>query len=228
MTTTPNPTRLLSIQVAPWAILNEGIDAALDFMCECGLNAIHLNTHTYYGGGGGNQRGFEHWATDHPGEPGGHWRGQETGAWLAHDPARYAEVGLFHDYEGGAPDSTQFDAICAAAQARGMRVYARYLDGIETHRHRIPGWQDVLSVDADGNCVDQPCFIHPRLREWNRLTLEDIGAHPALDGVLFGIERGSPLEGMLYWGGHTICFCEHCQAEARRRGFDIERARLGF
>jgi hypothetical protein len=219
----------LSIQAAPWSILNEGIDAALDFMQANGLDAIHLNTHTYYGGGGGNRGGYQVWAPDHfVSDPDKRWQGLECGAWIRHDPDRFADVGLFHKYGGDEPDSDRFDAIVHAAGKRDMKIFGRYLDGWERNRHEIPGWTDVLCVSPTGEQLTIPCFNNPRVRRWSRLTMEDIAAHPHIEGLLYGCERGTPLDDVLLMGQHPYCFCEHCRSEAGKRGIDAQRAAAGF
>jgi len=222
---------LISVQVAPWAILNEGVDHALDFLCENGVNGLHLNTHTYYGGGDGNRNNLYCWAPDHcQTDENKLWDGPSSGvAWIQHNPERYREAGVFHHYGDNGPGSAEFDAIAEGARRRGMRVYARYLDGWESNRMKnIDGWEGLLSVGPDGEQLRIPCLTNPRLREWSRLTMEDIAAREDLAGVLYGIERGTPLEDVLYMGALPHCFCHHCEEAARRRGFDFERAKEGF
>jgi len=219
----------ISIQATPWSILNEGIDNALDFLRENGVDAIHLNSHSYYGGGSGNHKDFHMWAPDHFVEdPAQRWQGMTGGAWIEHDPARFADIGIFHWYENEAPNSREFDAIVEAAHARDMRIHARYLDGWETYRHSIDNWDEVLCVSPEGKKLTIPCFSNPRVREWSHLTLEDIGRHPGIDGVLYGIERGTPLDDILYFGQLPYCFCEHCRAGASERGIDMARVQAGF
>jgi hypothetical protein len=190
----------LSMQVAPPFILNEGIDRALDFMAGNGLDALHLNSHTYYGSN--SNRDIRHWAPDHL--PAERLNILTQRAWVMHDPARFRAVGLFHIYPEAGPDGADhFGAILSAARARGMKVHIRYLDGWEPHRRTMPGWSDVCCRTLDGDVLQVPCFAQERVQEWWRLTVEDMadvttwtgsstesnGAHPSLTCSFMGSRR---------------------------------------
>jgi hypothetical protein len=215
----------LSLQVSPWSILMEGVDPALDLLRDAGVDGLHLNSHTYYDAGiEPGKRAL--YAQDHP--PVHDFVGRFERAWVRHDPADYEDLGLFHLYGEAGPSSDEFDRIVAGARERGMRVHARYLDGWESARRAIPGWTEICCLDARGERLPIPCFSQPRVREWARRTAVDI-ARSGVDGLFYGIERGTPLADALFSQHQTAyCFCDACKRLADEDGLDFDAIHAGL
>ena len=221
----------LGIQVAPQFILGEGIEASLDFLQENGVDALHINSHTYYGGGevatqDDLAKVKKFWADDHPEfkactEMNGR-------AWVKHDPAVFKDCGLFHRYPEN-DDTDYFRLILDAAHARGMQVHARYLDGWETSRGKAPGWKDIQCRSLSGRHLDIPCFSQQRVHEWTKATMSDMAKNYDLDGLFYGIERGTGLSDIMTFGHEEpYCLCSACEQTAKEHDVDFIRLHQGL
>lgn len=221
----------VGIQISPHAILDEGIDHALDLLQDAaGVNALMLNTHGYYGAANGWRKpGLL--ATDHGVELHETTDGSLERQWVRHDPARFVGIGVGHrplEDDDRWPGRDVFAEILEAAKARGMRVYGRYLEGWEDARTRhIPGWADLRMVDPWGEPLRAPCFANPRFLAWWRATVQDVAGYP-IDGFFHGFERGATLSDVVFGKQRPYCFCEHCLRRADAAGVDADRAREGL
>jgi hypothetical protein len=230
-----NPFRL-GIQCTPYQLFDEGLEPALDALAAAGCDAIHPSAHVYYTPGGQRRSPGEPWsrhlADDHP--PRRCTPGPNCRAFAVHDPARFADLGLFHAYPAPADDAfagrDPFGEIIAAARARWMQVHARWLDGWGLGRlEGIPGWDAVAARTPAGEALPTTCYGSERYREWWRRTVTElVERYPDLAGLYFGFERGSPLSDVLFHGQPPYCFCAACQDRARRHGLDIDEVRRGF
>ncbi|NRA39763.1 MAG: hypothetical protein HRU15_16600 [Planctomycetes bacterium] len=221
----------LGIQVAPQFILGEGIEESLDFLQANGVDALHLNSHTYYGGGevatqDNLAKVKKTWPDDHPEfksctEMNGR-------AWVQHDPAAFKACGLFHRYPEN-DDTDYFRQILDAAHARGMQVHARYLDGWEISRGHIPGWTDIQCRTLSGTHLDIPCFSQQRVHEWTKATMADMATHYEVDGLFYGIERGTVLSDIMSFGHkEPYCQCSACEHVAQEHNVDFQRLHQGL
>ena len=122
-----------------------------------------------------------------------------------------------------------FDEIIPAAAERGISVHARILEGFRPATSQlIPGFAQVLQVDAEGRRTHLPCWNHPAYRAWWLATVEDLIREHPLDGLLLGPERDGPLGPLLHDAVVPGCFCPHCEHRARADGVDPRRAREGM
>lgn len=219
---------LIGTQIWPHAILDEGIDSALDLMVREGnINALMLNTHTYYGAANGwRERGSL--ADDHGVELAEHPQDSVAGAWIRHrHPFFTKEIGHRGPPEMR-PGTDPYLRIIEAARDRGMAVYARIIEGWEPARLRhIPGWRRLCTVDVYGEPHCIPCFANPLFRQWWQATVEDIFQYP-VEGIFYGFERGETLSDVLFHAQRPYCFCRWCRERAQAHNIDVERAREGY
>lgn len=222
----------IGIQVCPHAILDEGVDQALDLMVEkAGINSLMLNTHSYYGAANGWRKNHS-LAQDHGAALSDPGDGSLERPWVVHQESTFAGLPVKHrpmDASIRYGNGDIFGKLVEAAHQRGMKVYARYLEGWESARLRhIPNWTAVLAEDLQGQKMQIPCFTNPVYREWWRATIEDVARLYPIDGYFLGFERAEPLSDTLFPGQKPYCFCEHCVRRGRENGVDIARARLGW
>jgi hypothetical protein len=118
--------------------------------------------------------------------------------------------------------------VVPAAKKRGMKVYSYLFDtGPKDRPFNVPGIADILEVDLLGRKASRPCLHHPGYLAWLFAIVEDLCRSHDVDGILWGIERQSPLANMLHQEA-PACFCAHCRQEAHRRGIDVQRAHQGY
>ncbi|MEZ4730096.1 MAG: hypothetical protein R3E79_23440 [Caldilineaceae bacterium] len=130
-------------------------------------------------------------------------------------------------------DREVFAEVLEPARRRGMKVYARVLEGSGAAlAGYLPNWVKALTVDCYGRINHHPCWNNPDYRGWWLGTVEDLFKSYPLAGFQWGAERVGPLSHVLYnhrlGQSAPICFCDHCQAQGRAEGIDVERARQGF
>ena len=227
-------TPLVGIQIAPFNLLDEGIEPCLDLMQKtAAINAIFCYSHTYYGvpyvpkG-----RPLEVLAPDHGvpvrAEEGRHlWP-----VWVRHDRANFKETSLWFSERDARSEHSGRDVLREVrepARRRGIKVYARILEpGVNEVAGKITNWGSIQSVDLDGRKAEQPCRNHPDYLAWWSAMATDLFRNYDLDGYQWGAERSGPLASLFANGTKPACFCEHCVARARRAGVDSDRAKAGF
>ena len=226
--TTQPSTPFNAIQMGPHTMLDEGIEHALDLVQEtAGINAVMIYSHTYHGD---IRKPQQLLATDH-GVPPREMRGRKLPAvWVRHHEQYFKNTTLRHQvpdasYEYAARDL--FQEVQAPARKRGMKVYARILEGASP---TIQGFSKVTTRDVYGKPTRVACWNHPEYRAWWNATVEDLFRTYPLDGFQWGAERMGPLMNVISpWNDAApTCFCEHCVARGKANGIDPERARKGF
>ena len=225
---------LVGIQVAPFNLLDEGIEPCLDLMQEtAAVNAIYCYSHTYYGipyvpkG-----RPVEVLAPDH-GVPVRAEEGRRLWpVWVRHDRANFKDTSLWFAERDGQAEYSGRDVLREVrepARRRGIKVYARILEpGVNEVAGKITNWGSIQSVDLDGRKAEQPCRNHPDYRAWWAAMVTDLFRNYDLDGYQWGAERSGPLASLLASGTKPACFCPHCVERARKEGVEAERAKAGF
>jgi len=221
--------RTMGIQVGAVSFLDEGTDRVLDLFGENGINTLFLAIFTYGRGIGGRQpRGTplpDHGKQEYDDEYHG-------GNFATPHPQYYKDTSITPQK---APDYGSYDVIADVlprAHARGMKVIGWYED---VFRNDVPGLDRAYEVDVHGRPAARVCYRNPNtVNFWLGLTQDFLQSY-ALDGLMFGSERQGPLNNALgasHGGGPSPstagCFCQYCEAAARKDGINVDRARQGY
>lgn len=216
----------VGIQIGAISFVDEGVEPVLDLLQEkAGVNALLISALSWSRGNAGRAAyGFP----DHGVQEPDHLQG---GAFFRPHPDYYGAT--FHS-KFGAPDSLvqNFDTLAdviPAARARGMRVYPYYCETSSSAIRSIwqPGFPHFLDRDHWGKTATRPSLLNPQYRAWWRSVINDWFANHDLAGLLWGIERHSPLMD-IFRGDSSTGFDEYFKAEARARGIDVPRAVEGY
>lgn len=216
----------VGIQIGAISFVDEGVEPVLDWLQEhCGVNALCVSALSWSRGNAG--RATEGYPDHGPAEP-DHLQG---GAFYQIHPEYYTGTPV-KDFTAPDPLLKGFDtlgAVIPAARERGMQVYPYYCETAQsTIRHLWqPGWHLFLDTDHRGRLATRPSLMNPGYQEWWRSVIDDWFHTYPLDGLLWGIERQSPLMDML-GGDTTTGFDRHFREEAQRRGINIQRAVEGY
>ena len=216
---------LIAIQVGARSFADEGIPQVLDVLQErAGVNAIHFAAYTYTRGTGGRQV---------PGHPLPDHGPQEYddfvgGNFAQGHPEYYRktviDVADFQSPDVGTAGTDWLEAILPECQQRGIDVYAWAVERFGMH---VKSGQLLLQRDLYGRPMAQPCYANPDYRYWMLGLMEDYAKSYPVAGIMWGSERRGPLESIVL-GSVPYCFCDHCLANGRAAGIDVERARAGF
>jgi hypothetical protein len=217
-----------AIQIGPHTILDEGIEPCLDLIQEtAGINALMIYSHTYHGD---IRKPAQLLAPDHGAVPREMRNRKLPAVWVKHHDQYFNDTTLRHQrpdnsYEYANRDL--FQEVQEPARRRGMKVYARILEGPSS---TIQNRSKVVTRDVYGKATNVACWNHPEYRAWWNATVIDLFRTYNLDGFQWGAERMGPLmNAILPWNDAApTCFCEHCVARGRAKGVDPERARTGF
>ncbi|MEW6578098.1 MAG: hypothetical protein AB1435_02770 [Chloroflexota bacterium] len=216
----------VGIQIGAISFVDEGVEPVLDLLQEkAGVNALLISALSWsLGNAGRSAYGFP----DHGVQEPDHLQG---GAFFAPNPAYYAAT--FHR-QFAAPDLLYrgFDALAdviPAARARGMQVYTYYCETSSSAIRSLwqPGFAHFLDRDHWGKVATRPSLLNPHYRTWWRCVIEDWFQSHDLKGMLWGVERQSPLMD-IFRADSSTGFDEYFKAEARARGIDVERAIAGY
>ena len=225
---------MIGIQIAPFNLLDEGIERCLDLVQETAdVNALFCYSHTFYGipykpvG-----RPVEVLAPDHGITPRAEGDRRLWPVWVRHDRANFKDTSLWfaeRDPQVEYPDRDVLHEVREPARRRGIKLYARILEpGVGEVDGKILNWPSIQSVDLDGRKAPQPCRNHPDYLAWWAAMVTDLFKNYDLDGYQWGAERSGPLAMLLANGAKPACFCDHCVQRARKEGVDPERAKSGF
>ena len=217
------------IQIAPHSILDEGIDYCLDFLRETAeMNCLMLSSNYYYG------------AMGRPVElMGDHGKPKKSGAdrnfprlWVNLDNKYFSNTTLRHKVRDRSVEYGNRDLYAELrepAHKRGMTIHERMYapKGMEVSAF-IENWENVLSVDINGERVSEPCPNNPDFREFMKATVTALFSEYEIDGIQYGSENVSPLSRTLFFGNTPWCFCKHCTARAEQQNIDVVKARNGW
>jgi hypothetical protein len=216
----------VGIQIGAISFIDEGVEAVLDTLEQtAGVNALFISALSWsYGNAGRAVYGFP----DHGVQEKDHLQG---GAFFRPNPAHYDAT--FHK-QFAAPDPLyqDFDALAdviPAAKRRGMKVYTYYCETSSSGIRPVwqPGFIHMLDRDHWGRTATRPSLLNPHYRTWWKCVIDDWFSNHDLSGMLWGIERHSPLMDICRGDG-TTGFDAYYRAEARARGIDVERAIAGY
>jgi hypothetical protein len=224
----PGHTMFNAIQMGPHTMLDEGIERCLDLIQETAdINALMIYSHTYHGD---IRKPAQMLATDH-GVPVRDMRNRKLPAvWVKTHEQFYKNTTLRHQVPDSSfeyADRDLFEEVQEPARRRGMKVYARILEGASP---TIRNFSKVQTRDVYGKSLRVACWNHPEYRAWWNDTVEDLFRTYRLDGFQWGAERMGPLMNVILpWNDAApACFCEFCVARGKANGIDPERARKGF
>lgn len=215
------------IQMGPHTMLDEGIEHCLDLIQEtAGIDAVLTYSHAFHGD---LRKPATALATDHGKRPRTN-RGPLPAVWVRHHDRYFRNTRLrvrppdpALEYAG----RDIFAEMLEPARRRGMKVYARVLEGSGSS---IENFAAVAAVDVYGKPARVACWANPDYRSFWCAVVEDLFRSYDLDGFQWGAERMGPLMNVILpWDDRPpACFCGHCVARARSNGIDPERAREGF
>jgi TAT (twin-arginine translocation) pathway signal sequence len=224
-------TKMVGIQIGAVSFVDEGTEKVLDVLQQRGcVNTLFLAVFTYGRGIAGRQI---------PGQPLPDHGAQEYdlnfhGGNFATPHAEYYKNTVLK--ETRAPDHGDLDILAEVipvARKRGMKVICWMEDVFRTD---VPNVGKVQERDLYGRNAETLCVNNPDYRNFLTGLVEDYARSYDVDGIMWGSERQGALCDSL-GATHDIppidpdkvtCFCEFCQAKAKQRGINPERARQGF
>ncbi len=215
----------VGIQIGAISFVDEGVEQVLDTLqATAGVNALFISALSWSRGNAG--RALYGYPDHGAAEP----DNLQGGAFWKPNPAYYTT----NPDNLLAPDALTkgFDTLAEvipAAQARGIKTYTYYCETAASSIRHIwqPGFHAYLDRDHWGKVATRPSLLNPHYRAWWRSIIDDWFSNHALDGMLWGIERQSPLMD-LFRADSTTGFDEYFVAEGRARGISVERAIEGY
>jgi hypothetical protein len=225
------PSKMIGIQVGAISFVDEGTERVLDVLQErARVNTLFLAVFTYGRGIAGRQI---------PGQPlPDHGKREydlnfHGGNFATPHPQYYKNTVL---KETRAPDHGDLDILAEvlpAAKKRGLKVICWLEDVFRTD---LPNIGKVQECDLYGRNAETLCVNHPDYRNFFTGLVEDYARSYDVDGIMWGSERQGALSDSLgathdtppIDPGNVTCFCRFCQAKAKERGINVERARRGF
>lgn len=216
----------VGIQIGAISFIDEGVEQVLDILQEkAGVNALFISALSWsYGNAGRAAYGFP----DHGVKEKDNLQG---GAFYRAHPDYYKAT-FVDKFDAPDPLYKGFDALAdviPTARARGIKTYTYYCETSHSSIRALwqPGFVHFLDRDHWGKTATRPSLMNPHYRTWWRSILDDWFSNHELDGMLWGIERHSPLMD-IFRADSTTGFDEYFKAEARARGINVERAVEGY
>ncbi|MBK8021088.1 MAG: hypothetical protein IPK19_06545 [Chloroflexi bacterium] len=216
----------VGIQIGAISFVDEGVEQVLDTLqSRAGVNALLISALSWSRGNAGRALyGFPDHGAAEPDN-------LEGGAFWTPNPDYYGAT----DHKNFvAPDPLYkgFDTLAdvvPVAKARGIKVYTYYCETSASSIRHIwqPGFHQFLDRDHWGRTATRPSLLNPEYRTWWRSVIDDWFSNHALDGMLWGIERQSPLMD-IFRADSTTGFDSYFVAEGRARGINPERAIEGY
>ncbi len=223
----PAPHVFVGIQMGPHTMLDEGIEPCLDLIREAAaVNAVFTYSHAFHGD---LRKPAGALADDH-GKPPRANRGPLPSVWIRHHDRYFKNSRLRIrpvDRSLEYANRDLFAEMVEPARQRGMKVYARILEGSGTS---IENFESVVTTDVYGRRARTGCWTNPDYRSFWAAVVEDMFRSYDLDGFQWGAERMGPLMNVILpWNdAPPACFCEHCIVRGKSKGIDPERAREGY
>ncbi len=217
---------VIGCQVGAISFVDEGVNHVLDFLHdEASVNSLFISSLSWARGNAGRgSMGYP----DHGPQEEDHLQG---GAFFKPDPQYYNNT-FIKNFESPDPLYQGFDNlrdVIPEAKKRCMDTYVYFCETsrLEPRSLWVAGWPHLLQVDILGRRNYRPCYYNPEYRNWNRSVMEDYAKNHELTGLLWNLERKSPVIAVLD-GEAPTCFCPHCVAEGRARNIDVNRAKEGL
>jgi len=224
--------KMIAIQIDASGLVDEGVDRLLDEVQQrAGVNTLMIDTLWF--ASDVTPAGLTKSKTrGHTRDTNSKLIGGRTG--FVH-PQYYKETGV--DWRALIPAANTPDILAAlgeGAKRRGMRVVALFKDGPP---EEAPGYEKMCEYDFNGQRAETSCKSNPFYRAMLTGVMEDLIRSYSVDGIMYMAERQGPFTdtlGLRFRGerrglpGSRTCFCPHCQAKAKARGINFERAKAGF
>ena len=222
---------MVGMQVGAVSFLDEGVEETLDvFQKDGAVNTLFVATFTYGRGIAGRQV---------PGQPlpdhGKQQYDTDTfygGCYTKVNPKYFADT-VFKDFR--APDLGNYDvleSVLPEARKRGLKTICWFED---VFRKDLPHIDQLQEKELSGENAVTLCFNNPNYRAWLLGMVENWASTYDIDGIMWGSERQGAFSNMLDSRAgspgspsRVTCFCQYCQAKARERGINPERAQKGF
>jgi hypothetical protein len=216
----------VGIQIGAISFIDEGVEQVLDILQgEAGVNALMISALSWsYGNAGRATYGFPDHGVAEPDN-------LQGGAFFEPNPLYYGATD-HKNFKAPDPLYKGFDTLAdviPAAKARGIKCYTYYCETSSSAQRHIwqPGWHQMLDRDHWGKTATRPSLMNPHYRAWWRSVIDDWFSNHELDGMLWGIERQSPLMD-IFRADSSTGFDEYFVAEGRARGIDPQRAIEGY
>jgi hypothetical protein len=224
--------KMVGIQIGAVSFMDEGVEPVLDILQkDAYINTLFVATFTYGRGIAGRQV---------PGQPlpdhGKHEYDTDTfkGGSYTKVHSQYYKDTVIKDFR--APDFGNYDVLEAtlpAAKKRGIQTICWFED---VFSGSVPNIDKVQEKDLHGRNAKTLCLNNPNYKNWLVGTVEDYARSYEIDGIMWGSERQGPFSNALgasHGGGArdagtVTCFCSFCEAKAKQRGINVERARAGY
>lgn len=216
----------VGIQIGAISFVDEGVEEVLDILQEkAGVNAILISALSWSIGNTGRAAfGFPDHGVQEPDDLKG-------GAFYEPDP-RYFKKSFMNRFDAPDPLTKGFDTLAdviPAARKRGIKCYTYYCETSSSAIRSIwqPGFEHFLDRDHMGRMATRPSLLNPDYKTWWHSIYSDWLSNHDLSGILWGIERQSPLMD-IFRGDSSTGFDQYYIAEARARGIDVQRAIEGY
>jgi hypothetical protein len=225
--------QMIGLQVGAVSFVDEGTEKVLDQLQEdADVNTLFLATFTYGRGIAGRQV---------PGQPlpDHGMQAYDTGTFYGGNYAtihpQYYKDAVFKGTPAPdlGPHYDVLDAVLPSARKRNIRTICWFED---VFRRDLPNISALQEKQLSGKNAATLCFNNPNYRNFLLGIVEDWSRSYDIDGIMWGSERQGAFSNALgaSHGGrssdpHNVtCFCQYCEAKARERGINPQRARDGF
>ena len=162
------PALFNAIQIGPHTMLDEGIDRSLDLIQEAaGINVLMVYSHTYHGD---LRKPAQFLATDHGVPPRDMRNRKLPSVWVRQHDRYFQNTTLRHqrvDRSFEYADRDLFAELAEPARKRGMKLYARILEGSGREvAQSVEGFSKVVTRDIVGRPTAVACWNHRDYRAW--------------------------------------------------------------
>ena len=227
-----NSQPMVGMQVGAVSFVDEGVEKVLDvFQQDGAVNTLFIATFTYGRGIAGRQV---------PGQPLPDHGKQEYdtgsffgGSYTKINPQYFKDTAFKSFRATDFGDYDVLEAVLPSARKRGMKTICWFED---VFRKDLPNIDQLQEKELSGANATTVCFNNPNYRNWLLGIVEDWSRSYDIDGIMWGSERQGAFSNALnaHAGSspsspmRVTCFCQYCQAKAKERGINPERARQGF
>ena len=227
-----NSQPMIGMQVGAVSFVDEGVEKVLDvFQQDGAVNTLFIATFTYGRGIAGRQV---------PGQPLPDHGKQEYdtgsffgGSYTKINPQYFNDTAFKNFRATDFGDYDVLEAVLPSARKRGMKTICWFED---VFRKDLPNIDQLQEKELSGANATTVCFNNPNYRNWLLGIVEDWSRSYDIDGIMWGSERQGAFSNALnaHAGSspsspmRVTCFCQYCQAKAKERGINPERARQGF
>jgi hypothetical protein len=220
--------KMIGIQVGAVSFVDEGVEQVLDiFQQRAGVNTLFLAVFSYGRGIAGRQvpgqplpdHGKQEYDTNYHG-----------GNFATVHPQYYRDTGVKPE-DTRSPDYGDLDIVATVLPAARKRSIRTILWAEDVWRSDLPGIERLQAVDLHGRKSRRLCFANPYHRNFLSGLMEDYTRSYEIDGIMWCSENSGAFDNALTSEdpGSVGCFCEHCEAKARKDGLvDVGRVRKGY